>query len=327
MMNTSNLGKESPARLLVVDDEDVTRRSLAEILRLEGYKVEMAEGGRAAIALLSKQAFDLVLLDLKMPDVDGLQVMRYIRRDSATRAGVNNAGATHAGAYHAGAAHAGAYHAGAYHAPLRGREVGEGKEVDSGKAWGGEEEEGRVGVEIIMLTAHGSLESAIEALRQGASDYLLKPISPEALLHSVAEGLRKRKERRQAQTRAGVLIEPGNRVQLPGGITIDLAKREMYALGQSIQLTPTEGKLLGVLLADPGRVFGHRELVRLVQGYDTKDWEAPEVLRPLVSRLRRKLGKLPGGIDWIRSVRGTGYVLEIERQEREEVGGKDDEMG
>ena len=312
MMNTSNLGKESPARLLVVDDEDVTRRSLAEILRLEGYKVEMAEGGRAAIALLSKQAFDLVLLDLKMPDVDGLQVMRYIRRDSATRAGVNNAGATHAGAYHA---------------PLRGREVGEGKEVDSGKAWGGEEEEGRVGVEIIMLTAHGSLESAIEALRQGASDYLLKPISPEALLHSVAEGLRKRKERRQAQTRAGVLIEPGNRVQLPGGITIDLAKREMYALGQSIQLTPTEGKLLGVLLADPGRVFGHRELVRLVQGYDTKDWEAPEVLRPLVSRLRRKLGKLPGGIDWIRSVRGTGYVLEIERQEREEVGGKDDEMG
>ena len=312
MMNTSNLGKESPARLLVVDDEDVTRRSLAEILRLEGYKVEMAEGGRAAIALLSKQAFDLVLLDLKMPDVDGLQVMRYIRRDSATRAGVNNAGATHAGAYHA---------------PLRGREGGEGEEVDSGKAWGGEEEEGRVGVEIIMLTAHGSLESAIEALRQGASDYLLKPISPEALLDSVAEGLRKRKERRQAQTRAGVLIEPGNRVQLPGGITIDLAKREMYALGQSIQLTPTEGKLLGVLLADPGRVFGHRELVRLVQGYDTKDWEAPEVLRPLVSRLRRKLGKLPGGIDWIRSVRGTGYVLEIERQEREEVGGKDDEMG
>lgn len=312
MINASNLVKESPARLLVVDDEDVTRRSLAEILRLEGYKVETAEGGRAAIALLSKQAFDLVLLDLKMPDVDGLQVMRYIRRDSSTSAGVNNAGTTHAGAYHM---------------PLRGREVGEGEEVDSGEAWRGEEEEGRAGVEIIMLTAHGSLESAIEALRQGASDYLLKPISPEALLHSVAEGLRKRKEHRQAQTRAGVLIEPGNRVQLPGGITIDLAKREMYALGQSIQLTPTEGKLLGVLLADPGRVFGHRELVRLVQGYDTKDWEAPEVLRPLVSRLRRKLGKLPGGIDWIRSVRGTGYVLEIERQGREEIGGNDEGMG
>jgi len=307
-MNASSLGKESPARLLVVDDEDVTRRSLAEILRLEGYKVETAEGGRAAIALLSKQAFDLVLLDLKMPDVDGLQVMRYIRRDSSTSAGVNNAGTTHAGAYHA---------------PLQRREVGEREEVDSGEAWRGEEEEGRVGVEIIMLTAHGSLESAIEALRQGACDYLLKPISPEALLHSVAEGLRKRKERMPAQTRAGT----GNRVQLPEGITINLAKRELYALGQRIQLTPTEGKLLGVLLADPGRVFGHRELVRLVQGYDTKDWEAPEVLRPLVSRLRRKLSKLPEGIDWIRSVRGTGYVLEIVRQGREEIGGNDEGMG
>ncbi len=185
MMNASNLEKESPARLLVVDDEDVTRRSLAEILRLEGYKVEAAEGGRAAIALLSKQAFDLVLLDLKMPDVDGLQVMRYIRRDSETSEGVNNAAA------------------------------------------------------IIMLTAHGSLESAIEALRQGASDYLLKPISPEALLHSVAEGLRKRKERMPAQTRAGT----GNRVQLPVGITIDLAKREAAGGSRAGVWSPGAGQI------------------------------------------------------------------------------------
>ena len=265
MMNASSLMKDSPARLLVVDDEDVTRRSLAEILRLEGYKVEMAEGGRAAIALLSKQAFDLVLLDLKMPDVDGLQVMRYIRRESLQRR--------------------------------------EGSD--------GEVEEGRAGAEIILLTAHGSLESAIEALRQGASDYLLKPISPEALLHSVAEGLRIRKERMKAQTRAGT----GNRVQLPGGITIDLAKREMVSLGQSIQLTPTEGKLLGVLLADPGRVFGHRELVRLVQGYDTKDWEAPEVLRPLVSRLRRKVSRLPGG-NRLDSQRARNWVCFRDRGKR-----------
>ena len=70
--------------------------------------------------------------------------------------------------------------------------------------------------------------------------------------------------------------------------------------------------MLKVLLDNRGRVLSHRELVQLVQGYEVAEWEAPEVLRPLVSRLRQKLSKFPGGKSWINNVRGTGYVFELE---------------
>jgi DNA-binding response OmpR family regulator len=62
-----------------------------------------------------------------------------------------------------------------------------------------------------------------------------------------------------------------------------------------------------------GKVFTHRELVLLVQGYSTSQQEAPEILRPLVSRLRLKLARVPSLLRRINSVRGTGYVFEKEK--------------
>lgn len=264
-------------RLLVVDDEDTTRRSLADILRLEGYLVETANGGQTAIDMIAQHTYDLVLLDLKMPGVDGLDVLRYI-------AGLGE------------------------HSPS----------LDSP----------HLPPTVILLTAHGSLESAIEALRQGAHDYLLKPSSPVQILNSVKQGLRTRSAQIANNTRLMELEHtqrfaadpwPGAKkpafqslYRLPNDITYDPARREITYQTEVILLTPTEGKLVQVFLENPGRVFNHRELVLLVQGYDTKDWEAPEVLRPLVSRLRRKLSRLPEGSRWITSIRGTGYVFDAE---------------
>ena len=65
------------------------------------------------------------------------------------------------------------------------------------------------------------------------------------------------------------------------------------------------------LLENRSRVLSHRELVFLVQGYETTEKEAPEVLRPLISRLRRKLSVFEGGEKWIVNVRGTGYLFEF----------------
>jgi len=61
-----------------------------------------------------------------------------------------------------------------------------------------------------------------------------------------------------------------------------------------------------------GRVISHEELAFLTLGYEVSDDEAPEILRPLISRLRRKLDSFPEGKKWITSVRGVGYVFDAE---------------
>jgi DNA-binding response OmpR family regulator len=253
-------------KILIVDDENTARRTWTDILRLEGYQVSAVASGDAAVASIQKDAVDVMLLDLRMPGMDGLEVLRTAAKLSPD-------------------------------------------------------------TRLIVLTAHGSLESAIEALRHGAHDYLLKPASPEQVVNSVAAALARRAESQhkrillgqieaslqQLKTVEGV-AEPVDTtpqmVSLGQGVMMDFARREIWRGADRVLLTPTEGKLMKVLWENRGRVMSHRELVFLVQGYETSDWEAPEVLRPLVSRLRRKLTVFPQGKSWIANVRGTGYIFE-----------------
>lgn len=252
-------------KILVVDDEETTRRSLADILRLEGMLVKTAANGEAAVEAIQQEGFDLILLDLKMPGMDGLEVLRIANKTTPDTT-------------------------------------------------------------VVLLTAHGSLELAIAALRLGAHDYLLKPASPTQILKSVNSGLARRAEQLRKRTLLNQLefsvqqlkgigqeqqpnAVPGV-VEIGNGVIINLNRRQVEYGDTKVTLTPTEGKLLKVLLLNRKHVYTHRELVYLVQGYDTSDWEAPEVLRPLISRLRRKLAIFPQGDKWITNVRGTGYVFE-----------------
>lgn len=74
----------SPARLLVVDDEDLNRRLYSEILRAAGYSVLEAENGEDAMKILGRQAVDLVLTDLYMPEREGIETIQAIRRTLPT---------------------------------------------------------------------------------------------------------------------------------------------------------------------------------------------------------------------------------------------------
>jgi DNA-binding response OmpR family regulator len=254
------------SRILLVDDEEPIRHSLGEILQLEGYEVVTAESGEAAMQILMSEPFDLVLLDLKMPGIGGLEVLRYINKSAPD-------------------------------------------------------------TRVILLTAHGSLESAIEALRQGAHDYLLKPATSRSILKSVESALARRADLqrkrflldqletsiqrlRDAEGTERKELPEQETIQLDEGVVLDIPKREIWRGNQKVSLTPTEGKLMKVLLENRGRMLTHRELVFLVQGYETTEWEAPEVLRPIISRLRRKLAAFPGGENWVVNVRGSGYVFE-----------------
>lgn len=240
------------SNILVVDDEPVSRQSLSEILKLEGYSVTAVPNGQAAIEYIRTHPVDLMIVDLRMPGMDGLEVVQVVNQISPE-------------------------------------------------------------TEVILLTAYGSTETAIQALRLRIHDYLLKPATPMQVLASVKKGLQRRNAKLRA--RSGVVVEADLDETAPEFIfedetTVDLSRRLIRSKDRLEHLTPAEGRLLRLLLENEGKVFSHRELVLLVQGYDASHSEAPEILRPLVSRLRRKLEPFPSLANRIVSVRGAGYVFE-----------------
>jgi len=239
------------SNILVVDDEPVARQSLSEILRLEGYAVNSVPNGQAAVEYVRTHPIEIIIVDLRMPGMDGLEVIQVVNQISPE-------------------------------------------------------------TEVILLTAFGTTESAIQALRLRVHDYLLKPAPPAQVVNSVKKGLARREARLKARGGSvSMEVDEGVlEISLKDGTHIDLSRRQVRKKDQVIHLTPAEGRLLRVLIENPGRVYSHRELVLLVQGYDTSQREAPEILRPLVSRLRHKLEAFPSLSDRVVSVRGTGYLYE-----------------
>jgi len=239
------------SNILVVDDEPVARQSLTDILKLEGHNVTSAPNGQAAVEFVRTHPIDLMIVDLRMPGMDGLEVVQVVNQISPD-------------------------------------------------------------TEVILLTAFGSTETAIQALRLRIHDYLLKPASPAQVLASVKKGLVRRSKRSHVSN-AVVNTDVDEAVEvfsLKDGTTVDLSRRQIKHKNKVEHLTPAEGRLLRILIENEGKVFSHRELVLLVQGYDTSQREAPEILRPLVSRLRHKLDQFPSLSERVVSVRGTGYLYE-----------------
>lgn len=242
------------SNILVVDDEPVARQSLSDILRLEGYAVNAVPNGQAAVEYVRTHPVDLMVVDLRMPGMDGLEVIQVVNQVSPE-------------------------------------------------------------TEIILLTAFGTTESAIQALRLRVHDYLLKPAAPSQVVNSIKKGLARREARLKARSGTALadMEEAALDFSLKDSTRIDLSRRLIQKNEQTVHLTPAEGRLLRILIENPGRVYTHRELVLLVQGYDTSQREAPEILRPLVSRLRHKLEPFPSLSESIVSVRGTGYLYEMEK--------------
>ena len=243
------------SNILVVDDENVARQSLTDILKLEGYNVASAPNGQAAVEYVRMHPIDLMIVDLRMPGMDGLEVVQVVNQMAPD-------------------------------------------------------------TEVVLLTAFASTESAVQALRLRIHDYLIKPAPPAQVIASVKKGLARRTAKLQAKGSLGEISEIDEAAieyKLKDGTVVDLSRRQIRAGRKIEHLTPAEGRLLRILMENAGKVFSHHELVLLVQGYDTSQREAPEILRPLVSRLRHKLEKFPALSERVASVRGTGYFYEGEK--------------
>lgn len=193
---------------------------------------------------------------------------------------------------------------------------------------------------IILLTGNGTLETAIEALRQGAHDYLLKPAMAEEIRKSVRAGLEKKRQREQMHERESVLTQleqnleeslkklrgsavlpsmtetndvnqEENRYLRHGPVEVDLPRRLVTINGRNINLSPTEYDLLLYLLRESPRIVPAQELVRQIQGYSLEQSEAGAITRTHIYRLRQKIKEIAPGRQIIRTVRGVGYTADL----------------
>lgn len=255
--------------VLIVDDEVVVQRVLGDALRRAGYAVEVANNGSEALERLAQPGVDLLLLDLRLGDIDGVQVMQAARAQWPR-------------------------------------------------------------LPIVMLTAHGSLPSAIAAVRYGAADYLLKPISVDALRERVtavladhqatqarAERLKSMYFQFQTMLRSeGLLHETTigasgsmslTTVYVAGPLRLDVQRHAATMHGQPVDLTPSEFAILRELLNQPGAAVSCLRLAQAIQTVAEDEEEARQLIRPHIVRLRRKLEADPQQPCHLISVRGIGY--------------------
>jgi len=150
-------------------------------------------------------------------------------------------------------------------------------------------------VPVIMLTAKAAENDKLRGFRLGVDDYVTKPFSFVELVARIQAVLgRVHNDRKDA----GVIAH--------GQIVLNLEKYEASLAGRKIELTPTEFRLLEVLVRRKGRVASESELIREVWGSERSD---PALVRRYILLLRKKLEADPSTPAWVRTVRGFGYRM------------------
>ena len=151
-------------------------------------------------------------------------------------------------------------------------------------------------VPIIMLTARTTEDDKLRGLNLGADDYVTKPFSPRELAARVRAVIRRLPE--ETLQRGPVEIKRGT-------ITLNFLNREASVSGKTLQLTPSEFKLLGVLAREPGRVFSRQQLIEMVFGYDFEGFD--RTIDVHILNLRRKVEPDPDHPRYIKTIYGAGY--------------------
>ncbi len=225
----------SGARILVVDDDPAILRAVSRTLEGHGYAVSTLGAGAGVERTVVEFRPEVILLDLVLPDANGIDLCRTIRSGHTTP--------------------------------------------------------------IIVLSAIGDDAKKVEALDEGADDYLTKPFSLDELLARIRVALRRN---------AGAAREP---VLSAGPLRLDLASHAVTVDGTPVHLTPREFELCRLLLQEQGRVLTQRMILARVWGPEYSD--DGHILRTFVHQLRTKLGAVsPGAAGLIVNDPGVGYRLQ-----------------
>jgi two-component system KDP operon response regulator KdpE len=224
-------------RILVVDDDETIRRTLRINLQARGYEVEEVASGRDALSTLEDAPPDLVILDLGRPDIDGVEVLRRLRRT------------------------------------LR--------------------------VPVVVLSARQQSDDKVEALDQGADDYVTKPFGMDELMARVRSALRRRGGDGEALGGVAPVITDT--------FSLDFGTLTATRKGEPVHLTPTEWRLIGELARHRGKVVSQADLLQAVWGPGFG--RESNYLRVYGNQLRRKLEADPSRPRHILTEPGIGYRL------------------
>lgn len=224
-------------RVLVVDDEGPIQRALEINLVARGYEVLLASTGEEALRLAASDHPDVVLLDLGLPGLDGIDVIHGLR--------------------------------------------------------------GWTNVPIIVVSARDAETEKVRALDAGADDFVTKPFGMDELLARLRAALRRSNP-----------DEAEEAVVATESFTIDLADKRVTVGDAEVHLTPTEWRLLEVLVRNRGRLVSQVQLLQEVWGPAYHD--ETNYLRVYVANLRRKLEPVPSQPRHLRTEPGMGYRFTVD---------------
>jgi two-component system alkaline phosphatase synthesis response regulator PhoP len=236
-MTTAEDAKPDTTRktVLVVEDEESLAIGVRDALEHAGFAVDAVHDGKAALERIRAEKPDLIVLDLMLPGMNGLDVLATLRKEKITS-------------------------------------------------------------RVLILTALADEDDLLRGFAMGADDYMKKPFSPRELVARVEAQFR----------RVAMDAAPPDMLELPGDISVDLARLEVHRDGEVVPLTPREGDILSYLIKHHDRVVTREDLLLDVWHYQSANVETRTVDIHIVG-LRRKVEPNPSEPTLIQTVRGKGY--------------------
>jgi len=220
-------------KILVIDDDEELNQLLKKYLAKFSYEVRSETHPHDGLKAIKRYQPDLIILDVMLPDMEGFEVLREIRKESA--------------------------------------------------------------VQVVMLTARGEVTDRIVGLEIGADDYLPKPFEPRELVARIQTVLRRGVDSGQAE------------IKRFGRLTVNFKKHSALVDSRPIDLTTAEFEILALFVHNEGRVLDRDQLLDHLRGIE---WDVfSRSVDVLVSRLRKKLEADHKNPQFIKTVRGTGYMF------------------
>ena len=221
-------------RVLLIEDDKAMSQNVALILKKEGMVVDVSALGEDGLEVGKLYDYDIVILDLKLPDMDGLDVLKHLRASN-------------------------------------------------------------INTPVLILSGLNSPDKKVSGLSFGADDYLTKPFDRSELIARVNAIVRRAKGHADPVVRTGLL-------------EVNLNTKVVTVNGKVVHLTGKEYALLELLSLRKGITLNKEQFLNHL--YGGMDEPEMKIIDVFMCKMRKKLMKLTGGIDYIQTVWGRGYILQ-----------------